>query len=377
MRWESMRVIPADVDDAPSAALDSAAADQRGDNTLFARPAVVRTFDSPHFAGMTFFEVQAKSILNRVPAASHMPFEWTINPYRGCSHACRYCFARNTHTYLDLGAGLDFDTKVVVKINAHELLRKELARRSWHGQPVAMGTNVDCYQRAEGRYRLMPGIIGALTERANPFSILTKGSLILRDLELLQRAAQVTDVSTAVSVGFTDLGHWRDVEPGTPAPAKRLDVCKTLNGSGVRCGVLMAPILPGLTDSPDQLARTVDAIAQSGAQFVTPIVLHLRPGAREWFMQWLADTHPELVARYEKLYAHGSYAPKAYQEEICGRVRELARAAGIGRPLRTDRTTSAALRQSEETSTPAGAIGGRPAPTQLSLLPETPAELAR
>ena len=150
---------------------------------------MIRTFDSPQFAGMTFFEVHAKSILNKVPSASRLPFGWTINPYRGCSHACRYCFARNTHTYLDLGAGLDFDTKVVVKVNAPSLLRTELAKPSWGGHHVAMGTNVDCYQRAEGRYRLMPGILTALTEASNPFSILTKGSLILRDLPLLERAA--------------------------------------------------------------------------------------------------------------------------------------------------------------------------------------------
>jgi DNA repair photolyase len=327
MRWESMLI------DATAAGQAGADVAEPGSQpTLFGRPAVMRTFDSPHFAGMTFFEVHAKSILNRVPAASRMPFGWTINPYRGCSHACRYCFARNTHTYLELGAGLDFDTKIVVKVNAPALLRRELARPSWHGEPVAMGTNVDCYQRAEGRYRLMPGIIQALTERANPFSILTKGSLILRDLPLLQRASRLADVSTAVSVGFVDTSHWRAVEPGTPTPAKRLEVCRTLNDAGVRCGVLMAPILPGLTDAPDQLAATVGAIAEARARFVTPIVLHLRPGAREWFMSWMAVAHPELVARYKRLYARSAYAPKAYQEEICGRVKELARAAGIGRP---------------------------------------------
>ncbi len=317
MRWESQGI---DSDVSPSASAQ----------TLFARPAVIRTFDSPQFAGMTFFEVHAKSILNKVPSASRLPFGWTINPYRGCSHACRYCFARNTHTYLDLGAGLDFDTKVVVKVNAPSLLRKELAKPSWGGHPVAMGTNVDCYQRAEGRYRLMPGILTALTEAANPFSILTKGSLILRDLPLLRHAAEVTDVSTAVSVGFVDPVLWREVEPGTPSPQKRLEVCRTLNAAGVRCSVLMAPILPGLTDSPDQLTRTVTAIAAAGACSVTPIVLHLRPGAREWFMGWLEAAHPELVATYTAIYARSAYAPKPYQDDVCAQVRELARAAGIG-----------------------------------------------
>jgi DNA repair photolyase len=319
MRWES-QAIDGGADAGPSAS----------GQTLFARPAVMRTFDSPQFAGMTFFEVHAKSILNKVPGVSRMPFDWTINPYRGCSHACRYCFARNTHTYLELGAGLDFDTKVVVKVNAPALLRKELARPKWGGHPVAMGTNVDCYQRAEGRYRLMPGIISALTEAANPFSILTKGSLILRDLPLLLKAAEVTDVSTAVSVGCIDPVLWREVEPGTPSPQKRLDVCRTLNAAGIRCSVLMAPILPGLSDSPDQLASTVAAIADTGASSVTPIVLHLRPGAREWFMGWLEAAHPELVATYNAMYARSAYAPKAYQDAVCAQVRELARAAGIG-----------------------------------------------
>ena len=327
MRWESL------IANAPGG--EAGAGD-----ALFAKPAVMRTFDSPQFAGMTFFEVHAKSILNSVPAAAGLPFAWTINPYRGCSHACRYCFARNTHTYLELGAGLDFDTKVVVKVNAPALLRKELARASWRGEAVAMGTNVDCYQRAEGRYRLMPGIVTALTEAANPFSILTKGALILRDLPLLQRAAQVTDVSTAVSVGFVDASLWRDIEPGTPSPRTRLQVCRELNAGGIRCGVLMAPILPGLTDSPAQLAATVTAIAEAGACFLTPIVLHLRPGAREWFMQWLDAVHPELSPTYRSMYARSSYAPKSYQDDICGQVRHLARAAGIGTPHRVDRTPS-------------------------------------
>ncbi len=317
MRWEAQQ---------PGAAVAGEAGDR-----LFETAAVVRTFDSPHFAGMTFYEVHAKSILNRVPAASRVPFRWTINPYRGCSHACRYCFARGTHAYLDLDSGHDFDTKVVVKVNAAELLRRELRRRSWRGEHVAMGTNVDCYQRAEGRYRLMPGIIQALADARNPFSILTKGSLILRDLELLTAAARTTDVTTAVSVGFTDPAVWREVEPGTPSPQTRLQVCARLNRAGVGCGVLMAPILPGLTDSPDQLSRAVEAIAAAGATHITPIVLHLRPGAREWFMTWLTSRRPDLVSYYDALYRRSAYAPAAYQASIVDQVRELARAAGVGR----------------------------------------------
>jgi len=244
------------------------------------------------------------------------------------------CFARNTHTYLDLDAGADFDTKVVVKVNAPELVRKKLASPGWQGEHIAMGTNVDCYQRAEGRYRLMPGIIGALKDAANPFSILTKGTLILRDTELLAEAAEVTDVGLNVSVGCVDEGLWRSVEPGTPAPARRLEACAALNEHGLGCGVLMGPVLPFLSDSPVQLETAVSQIAAAGATQVTPIVLHLRPGTRDWFLEWLRAQHPGLVGGYLDLYGTSAYAPKAYQDQIAVQVRELAAKHGIGRPRR-------------------------------------------
>jgi len=242
------------------------------------------------------------------------------------------CFARNTHTYLDLDAGADFDTKVVVKVNAPELVRKKMASRSWPGEHIAMGTNVDCYQRAEGRYRLMPGIIGALKDAANPFSILTKGTLILRDIELLAEAAEITEVGLNVSAGFVDKDLWRSIEPGTPAPARRLEACAALNERGLSCGVLMGPVVPFLTDSPAQLDAAVRQIAATGAKHVMPIVLHLRPGTRDWFLGWLRAQHPGLVDRYLELYGHGAYTPKAYQARIAGQVRELAEKHGIGRP---------------------------------------------
>src|SRR6266446_3927289 len=269
---------------------------------LFGRDAVARTFDTPGFRGMTFYEVYAKSIINKVPAASRMPFQYTINPYRGCGHACVYCFARNTHTYLDLDAGLDFNSKIIVKVNAAELASRELARPRWSGEHIAMGTNVDCYQRAEGKYRLMPGIISALRDAANPFSILTKGTLILRDLDLLCAAAEVTDVGLNVSAAFVDKELWRLAEPGTPSPRRRLDVCAALNETGLSCGVLMGPVIPFLSDSPAQLDAAVRQIAAAGASRVTPIVLHLRPGAREWFGAWLREHHPDLVPAYRDLY---------------------------------------------------------------------------
>ena len=241
------------------------------------------------------------------------------------------CFARNTHTYLDLDAGRDFDTKVVVKVNAPELVRAKLASPRWGGEHIAMGTNVDPYQRAEGRYQLMRGIIGALRDAANPFSILTKGTLIMRDLDLLLSAAEVTDVGLNVSAAFVDKSLWRAIEPGTPAPERRIEACAALNEAGLRCGVLLGPVVPFLSDSPAQLAAAVKAAADAGAVHVTPIVLHLRPGAREWFLGWLREAHPELVPRYAELYGPGAYARKDYQARITGQVRELAERFRVGR----------------------------------------------
>ncbi len=242
------------------------------------------------------------------------------------------CFARNSHTYLDLDAGADFDSRVVVKVNAPQLVRKKMTSPSWAGEHIAMGTNVDCYQRAEGRYQLMPGIISALRDAANPFSILTKGTLILRDIELLAEAAEVTEVGLNVSAGFVDKDLWRSIEPGTPAPGRRLEACATLNERGLPCGVLMGPVVPFLSDSPAQLDAAVSQIAAAGARHVMPIVLHLRPGTREWFFRWLRAQHPELADRYLELYGRGAYAPKAYQNRIAGQVRELGEKYGIGRP---------------------------------------------
>jgi DNA repair photolyase len=241
------------------------------------------------------------------------------------------CFARPTHTFLDMNAGRDFETKIVVKINAPEVLRRQLAAKRWKGEGIAMGTNTDPYQRAEGRYRLMPGIIRALTDYRNPFSILTKGTLILRDLELLAGAARVTDVSTAFSIGTLDEAAWRASEPGTPHPRKRIESVRALNEAGIPCGVLMAPILPGITDDPRQLREVVAAAIDAGATHVSPILLHLRPGVREEFLPWLAETHPDLVERYEELYRK-PYAPAAERDALGRRVSGLIRSLGGVRP---------------------------------------------
>src|ERR1700734_2074167 len=334
MRWDHLRLDDQLAADQETAAGETLFPAERRNVALplIERGAVARTFDTPGFRGMTFYEVQAKSIVNRVPEASRMPFRWTINPYRGCQHSCVYCYARQSHTYLELDTGVDFDSKVVVKVNAPELTRKKMASPSWHGEQIAMGTNVDCYQRAAGRYQLMPGIIGALKDAANPFSILTKGTLILRDIELLAEAAEITEVGLNVSAGFVDKDLWRSIEPGTPAPGRRLEACAALNERGLSCGVLMGPVVPFLSDSPAQLEAAVSQIAATGARHVTPIVLHLRPGTRDWFLGWLRAQHPGLVDRYLELYGHGAYTPKAYQARIAGQVRELAEKHGIGRP---------------------------------------------
>ncbi|HXF37451.1 MAG TPA: Rv2578c family radical SAM protein [Actinomycetota bacterium] len=290
-----------------------------------------RTFDTPSFRGITFIEVEAKTIINPVQG-SFLPFRWTINPYRGCTHACSYCFARVTHTYLDMDAGRDFETKILVKVNAPQVLRAQLASPRWKGEHIAMGTATDPYQRAEGRYRLMPGIIAALAERRNPFSILTKGTLILRDLDLLRDAAAATEVSTALSIGTLDEEAWRRSEPGTPHPRSRIEAVRALNEAGIPCGVLVAPILPGITDHPRKLRDVVEAAIDAGATHVSPIMLHLRPGVREAFMPWLRAHHPDLVPRYEALYRRSPYGPPGARRELARRVQGLVRALGGTRP---------------------------------------------
>jgi DNA repair photolyase len=324
------------------------------------RGAVERTFDTPEFRGVTFYEIRAKSVLNRVPEASQVPFRWTVNPYRGCTHACTYCFARNTHTYLDLDAGLDFDSRIVVKTNAAEVLRRELASPRWGREHVAMGTNVDCYQRAEGRYALMPGIIAALRDTGTPFSVLTKGTLVLRDLPLFRGAATEAGFSANLSIGFLDRDLWRTVEPGTPSPQARLRVCSTFTDAGIRCGVLMAPVLPYLTDSEESVDATVGAIAAAGATHVTGIALHLRPGAKEWFLGWLAREHPALVGPYRRLYGRGAYAPEGYRRELSARITAAARRHGL------DRRDAASGRWLEAATPPRDLATGPPA--QLTLL---------
>jgi DNA repair photolyase len=251
---------------------------------------------------LEFLHVRARRIINEVPRASRMPFRWTINAYRGCSHACAYCFARPTHEYLDLDRGEDFERRIVVKVNAPERLAAELAGRRWAGDHIAMGTNTDPYQHAEGRYRLTRRIVETLSAARNPFSILTKSTLILRDLDVLAEAARRTDVRANLSIGTLDREVWRLTEPGTPNPLRRVEAIARLNEAGVPCGVLIAPILPGLSDDPAAIEAVVRACAEAGAESISAIWLHLRPGVREHYLGWLEGARPDLLPEHRRRY---------------------------------------------------------------------------
>ncbi|HEY0639163.1 MAG TPA: intein-containing Rv2578c family radical SAM protein [Pseudonocardiaceae bacterium] len=252
------------------------------------------------------------------------------------------CFARHTHTYLDLDAGADFDRQVVVKVNAPEVLSRELNRPAWTREPVAMGTNTDPYQRAEGRYRLMPGIIAALAAARTPFSVLTKGTLLARDLPLLAEAARRVTVGIGVSIAMLDKRLSASVEPGTPSPQARLDLVRRVREAGLPCGVMVAPVLPGLSDGTEQLDGLLGEVADAGATSATVLALHLRPGAREWYRGWLAREHPELVPRYDALYAHGANADRGYRAWLARRVGPLLRRHGLHRPQGQVRPAAAA-----------------------------------
>ncbi len=484
-------------------------------------PGLVRSVRTPEFAGVTFHEVRARSVLNRVPGQSRVPFQWTVNPYRGCTHACVYClagdtpvlmgngtqrplseirvgdtvygtqphgrgrryvltdvvahwqttkpavrvvladgttlvasddhrllttrgwqpvseltladqlvggarlrhlprharrrpvdgttvtsepglkvtsvqpvgrdiamydittgtgdfiadgvvshncFARRSHEWLELDTGTGFDSEIVVKVNTPEVLARELARPSWTREHVALGTNTDPYQRAEGRYRLMPGTIEALAGSGTPFSILTKGTLLRRDLGLLQRAARRVPVRLSVSLGVHDERLHAAIEPGTPTPRARLDLVRAIRDAGFDCGVLLAPVLPWLTDSPEHLDGALAQLAAAGATSVTPIVLHLRPGAREWFFEWLRRDRPELVPRYERLYQRGAYVPRAYTDWLGERLAPLLARHGLDRAASVEARGVAPDEPSGDDGAAPATTGDDGPPQQLSLI---------
>ncbi|WP_309107207.1 Rv2578c family radical SAM protein [Arthrobacter sp.] len=384
MRWDAQAITPV----AEDGNKDEAAAAAPSD-ALLPLAGLVRSVTTPEFAGITFHEVAAKSVLNKVPAGSRMPFEWTINPYRGCSHACVYCFARKSHTYLDFDAGLDFDSQVVVKINAVEVLKRELAKPSWGHHQVALGTNTDPYQRAEGRYQLMPGIIGALADSGTPLSILTKGTLLARDIPLLKHAATQVPVGIGISLAMTDEKLSEAIEPGTPGPRARLKLVMRLREAGLPCGVMAMPILPWLSDSDEALDHLFSSLAQAGATGVTAGALYLKPGTREWFMKWIAAHHPELAGRYGRLYASGSYASKEYRMWLAGRVKYFKKLHGFTdasgfshRDMEAGATQNAGAQSAgtldardEEAQYPAGLIPGPEEETAVRTRPsQAPAQ---
>jgi DNA repair photolyase len=443
----------------------------------YSEPATVRTFDAPEAMDIRFYEVRAKSALNRVPKASRMPFRWTVNPYRGCTHACVYCldggtevllaeggtrpladlrpgdlivgtrvagaerryvvtevlahwqtlkppfrvtladgtslvtsadhrflaragwrqvignapggrrrrlsasdqllgpgkalggaptgeivsssrglwvdsiepigeervlfdmttgtgdfvangvvshncFARPTHEYLDLSAGRDFEREIVVKVNAPEALRAQLSRPSWKREHVALGTNTDPYQWVEGRYRLMPGIWEALRDSGTPCSVLTKSPLLVRDIDLLKELVDRVGFTASLSVPTLDERAWRSTEPHTPHPRARLEAVGELNRAGVPTGILIAPLMPGINDSPRQVERILELATEAGATGVGGLHLHLRGAVRGIFLDWLRSQRPDLVPRYEELFAKGAYAPRAERERVAALVRE-------------------------------------------------------
>jgi DNA repair photolyase len=519
MRWDAQRL---DLED-PS--------------TLPGMPSIrglLRSVQVPEFPGLTFHEVRARSALNHVPGESAMPFPWTINPYRGCSHSCVYCtggdtqvlmadgsqraiadlrvgdrivgterhgryrhyvstevlahwstvkpgfrvtlwdgteivasgdhrfltdrgwthvtddgdgrpslaaehelcgfgqklpatwrgaavtssdrlrvvrvdslgvempmfdittgtgdfvangvishncFARRTHEWLEFDSGRDFDTQVVVKTNLVEVLERELARPSWQREHVALGTNTDPYQRAEGRYRLMPGVIRALARSGTPFSILTKGTLLRRDVPLLTEAVDDVPVGLGVSMAIWDDDLHAALEPGVPTPRARLDLVRALADAGLPCGVFLAPVLPGLTDTDEHLDGAIGAIAAAGASGVTVIPLHLRPGAREWFMAWLRGAHPELVPRYERMYARRAYVPAEYRTWLAQRVAPLLARHGLDRQSGGTARKAVGVPGDEEAGFPDGSLPGSgmagvPPPVGLPQGKETAEQLS-
>lgn len=352
MRWDGQLL-----DAEPEAGQDSAAPALPG----LERAGLVRSVQTPDFDGVTFHEVLCKSALNKVPEASQVPFRWTINPMRGCLHQCVYCFARGTHEYLDLDAGRDFDTQIVVKMNVAAVLRKELSRRGWKREPVALGTNSDPYHRAEGRYRLMPGIIGALADSGTPMSILTKGTLLRRDLPLLSLASQKVPVSIGISLALLDEDLRKQVEPGAPSARARLDLITAVRDAGLDCHVMAAPILPQLTDSRGALDELFGALASAGATSVTAFPMHLRGPTRNWYLTWLGENHPALMKSYRQIYGRGAYTAPEYQRWLRDRTAPLIEKHGLS--ASTDEDPGDAVHNTLRGAAPALAPVNEPEPT--------------
>jgi DNA repair photolyase len=325
---------------------------------------ITRTFDAPEAMGINFHEVRARSALNHVPGGRY-GFDWTINPFRGCSHACVYCFARRTHTYLDLDAGRDFEREIVVKVNVPELLRAELARPGWKRELVALGTNTDPYQWVESRYRMMPEILAALEAAETPVSVLTKSPLAMRDVAIFERMAKVLPVSVNLSVPTLDEDAWRATEPHTPSPAARLDAVAELRRRGIDSGVLIAPLMPGINDHPDQVRPIVERAKKAKATFLGGVALHLRDEVKDVFFAWMKEKRPDLLPKYEQLYKGRAYMRPEQRKQTTRAVRGWGSSR---RKALTDRASS--TKESGQRPDPAPARPGRSDPgasTQRAL----------
>jgi DNA repair photolyase len=285
--------------------------------------------------GVEYREEPCRSALNRVKG---MPFKWSLNPYMGCAHQCTFCYVRAFELRADRPFDDRYGSTIRVKTNVAEVLARELARSTWHGESVAVGAATDPYQPVEGRYRLTRACLEALAAASNPFSLITRGPMIVRDLGVLQEAAARAEVSVNFSIPTLDREVWRKTEPGTAPPRQRLRALKTLVDAGVRAGVGMAPILPGISDRPEQLAEVIRAAREAGATHLWANVLFLRPGTREHFLEHLARDWPEERERYERLYAGRAYLRGPEAEEPRRRVSELRARYGIAdrRAVRLD-----------------------------------------
>ena len=280
-------------------------------------------------AGAEVQEIHYKTLLNRLDIPS-FPFKWTLNPYRGCRHACRYCYARPTHEFLGLDAGREFEQRVFAKVNAPEVLRQELRRPKWKNEAIAIGTASDPYEPAEMEYRLTRRILQVLCEFQTPASITTKGVLVRRDVDVLRELARVADVRVNFSVGSIDERVWKLTEPGAPSPVARLEAMQFLVENGVNAGVMMAPLLPGISDSTESIYDVAEAAAAHGARFIGANVLFLKPGSKEWFMPMLKETYPHLAPGYAKMYAK-TYAPRDYTSSVMKVVDQARRSVGLAR----------------------------------------------
>jgi DNA repair photolyase len=306
-------------------------------------------------ARATYIESPCKSALNAVKG---MPFRWSLNPYRGCVHACHYCYARASHPYLGFNPDDDFETKIMVKSNMPAVLRRELARPGWGGESVAIGTATDAYQPAEGQYRLTRGILEVMHAYRNPLSIITKSTLIARDIDVLADLARTAKVRVSFTITTVDPELWRMVEPGTPPPSSRLRVLARLADAGVPCGVNLAPVLPGLTDSDEAIEAVARAAREHGATIFWASPLRLAPLVKEHYFAFVARAfpdQPDLLRRYQRAYP-GADAPRRYRDDLEARVKLITDRYGFVPRERTDPAPESGF-----------GVASRPAAAQMQL----------